>query len=52
MSETKYEIILNDNVMADNITLDFALILVKGVFEHYYNEHHMCITIKEMEGQN
>lgn len=49
MNENKYYVTVDNKVVAENVTLEFALIFVKAIFEHYYNEHDMVIAIAEME---
>lgn len=49
MSERKYEVIIDDERIASDMTIESAVILVKACFEEYYNERGMTISIKEME---
>ena len=49
MSENKYYVTVNNRRVAENATLEYALIFAKAIFEHYYNDHDIVITIAEME---
>ena len=48
MSETKYFVTVDNKTVAENIPLEYAWILTKGIFEHFYNEHDMVVAIAEM----
>ena len=50
MSESRwYEVVDEDGfVIARRMTIDVALILVKGMFSEYPNEN-LILTVKEME---
>ena len=49
MSENKYYVTVNNRSVAENATLEYALIFTKAIFEHYYNDHDIVIAIAEME---
>lgn len=49
MSENKYYVTVNNKSVAENVTLEYALIFAKAIFEHYYNDHDIVIAIAEME---
>ncbi len=49
MNENKYYVTVNNRSVAENVTLEYALIFEKAIFEHYYNDHDMVIAIAEME---
>lgn len=49
MNERKYKVAINSTVIAEGMDLDIATILAKALFEHYYNDHSMTISIKEMD---
>lgn len=49
MNDTKYYVLLNDKVIAARMDIEIALALVKALFEKYYNDHSMTISIKEEE---
>lgn len=49
MSEKKYKVIDKfGHVLADNMSLDIALVLVKGYASEYYNES-LSIRIEEQQ---
>ena len=49
MSVKRYKILLDNEVVAEEMDIDTALILVKALFEKYYCDNSMVIIIKEME---
>lgn len=49
MSENKYYVTVNNRSVTENVTLEYALIFTKAIFEHYYNDHDLVIAIAEME---
>jgi hypothetical protein len=49
MSERKYRVFVNDRVVASNMDLRDATILVRALFEEYNNEHNILISINEEE---
>lgn len=48
MKDTIYEVLVDDHIIAKCLPLNYALILVKGVFYEYYNDTSMQITIRPM----
>ena len=52
MSENKYYVTIDNHTIAENMTLEHALILVKAIFETYYNDHSLVVAIAEMDGVN
>ena len=52
MSENKYYVTVNNHAVAENMTIEYALMLVKAIFETYYNDHSMVVAIAEMGGVN
>ena len=48
MVERKYEIILDNEVIATDMNLNTATILIKALFEHYYAELDMALTIRKL----
>ena len=44
-----YEILIDDVVIASRVTLEWALPIVKAVFEHLYNETDLAVTVRKME---
>ena len=51
MEERKYDVIMNDTYVAKNMTIDIAMVLVKGLFEHYCEEKSLRISIQESAPQ-
>lgn len=49
MAEYKYEVLIDGVVYAENMDIKTATILIRALFEEYYNDHSMTISIKEME---
>ena len=49
MNEHRYKILINDTVVAENMDMEIVTILIKALFENYYNEHSMIVSIKEMD---
>ena len=52
MTEAKYQVIIDDTIAARYMTLDDALIFIKGIFETYYNETELCVSIKQEKLEN
>lgn len=38
MEEQRYRLIYENNIVADNITIDIAILLIKAVCEKYFEE--------------
>ena len=49
MEEKKYKVLINNEVVAKDMDIRTATVLVRALFEEYYNDHSMTISIKEME---
>lgn len=49
MTERRYEVLIDNEVVAANMEMRTATILIKALFEEYYNECYMTVSIKEME---
>lgn len=49
MNENQYFVTINNKTIAENMSLDTALIVVKAIFNEYYNDHSMVVAIEEME---
>ena len=49
MTEKRYKVFVNNEVVAENMDLNTATILVKALFEEYYNDYLMEITVKQMD---
>ena len=48
MNENKYYLKINDRIIAERVSLEHALIFIKSIFENYYNDHEIVISIAEM----
>lgn len=48
MLENKYSVLIGDNVIANDMSLQNAIIFVKSLFEEYYNDTNLSITIKRI----
>lgn len=48
MSEKQYEVYENENRIASNMSLETALLLIRGYCERYYNERAR-LTLVEMK---
>ena len=49
MGEKKYKVLIDGNVYAENMNIKIATVLVRALFEEYYNDHSMMVSIKEMD---
>lgn len=49
MGSDKYEIWCNETLIASNMSLSDALLFCKAVFNEYYNQQVLNLTIKRME---
>jgi hypothetical protein len=47
MYENKYMVLINNSVVARDMDIRTATVLVKALFEEYYNDHTMTVSIKE-----
>lgn len=49
MESTKYNVYMNDNVIAEYMTLTTALLLIEAYYNHYYNDNNFTMTIRPCE---
>jgi len=49
MTETRYKVLLDGVVVAQDMDIKTATLLVKALFEEYYNDHHLTVSVKEMD---
>ena len=49
MNENKYCLKVDNRTVAECIPLEYALIFIKSIFENYYNDHEIVISIAETE---
>ena len=48
MNENKYCLKVDNRTVAECVPLEYALIFIKSIFENYYNDHEIVISIAEM----
>lgn len=48
MGEDLYMVLEGNTILASKMTLDTALIMVKGYFDHYYEEPRLTVTIERL----
>lgn len=49
MTDKKYEVLIDEEIVATRMDIDTATILVRALFEEYYNQYPMTISVREME---
>lgn len=49
MFERKYKVIVDNTVVAENMDLETATILVKALFDRCYEEVDLTVSVKKME---
>lgn len=49
MESTKYDVYMDDNVIAEYMTLTTALLLIEAYYNHYYNDSNFTMTIHPCE---
>ena len=49
MENKKYKVFVDDEIFAEYMSLETAMILVKALFDTYYNEYGMTVSIREEE---
>ena len=47
MEEKKYKVLINSKVVAKDMDIRTATVLVRALFEEYYNDYTMTISIKQ-----
>lgn len=47
MYEKKYRVLINNEVVAKDMDIKTATILVKALFEEYYNDYAMTVSVQE-----
>lgn len=52
MSENKYYVTIDNHTIAENMTLDYALMLARAIFATYYDDHSMVVAIAKMDEVN
>lgn len=49
MGDRKYKVLIGNEIVSENMDIKTATILVKALFEEYYNDHTLTVTVVEME---
>lgn len=49
MECTKYNVYMDDNVIAEYMTLTTALLLIEAYYNHYYDDNNFAMTIRPCE---
>lgn len=52
MEENRYEVLIDNMVVAENMDLKTATILVKALFEEYYNDYKMEVSVRIMNKES
>ena len=48
MVEEKFNVLLDAHLVAENMTLEVAMVLVQGLFNKYYLEKNLKITVQKI----
>lgn len=48
MEDVRYQILINDGIVAQDMNLEYATIFIKAVFHEFRNKHSMTVSIREM----
>jgi hypothetical protein len=46
MTEIKYNVLIGKRIVAKDMTLENAVIFLKGLFNEYYNDPMLAVTIE------
>lgn len=46
----RFKVLINDEMVASNMDIKTATLLVRVLFEEYNNEPNMTVSVREMEG--
>lgn len=47
MYEKKYKVLINNEIVASDMDIKTATVLVRALFEEYYNDYTMTASIKQ-----
>lgn len=47
MDEKRYKVLINNEVVASDMDIRTVTVLVRALFEEYYNDYAMAVTIKQ-----
>ena len=51
MYEKRYKVLINDEIIAKDMNIRTAIVLVKALFEEYYNDYTMTVSIKQEDNE-
>ena len=49
MEERRYKVLIDKMVVAENMDLNTATVLVKALFNEYYNDYKMLVSVQTMD---
>ena len=49
MEEKRYKVLINNETIAKDMDIRTATVLVRALFEEYYNDYSMVISIKQAD---
>lgn len=47
MYEKKYKVLINNEIVASDMDIKTATVLVRALFKEYYNDYTMIVSIKQ-----
>lgn len=50
MEEKMYCVLIEDEIVATGMDSEIAILLVKAIFEEYYNEKDLSVTVRRETG--
>ena len=49
MGKQKYDVLIDNTIIATDMQLNYATILVEGIFERYYADNTLSVTIRRTQ---
>ena len=49
MEKRKYQVLIDNAVVASDMDINTAIILIRAIISEYYDDYYMTVSIKEME---
>ena len=49
MSDKKYEVIIDNDIIVSDLSIESMLIMVKAIFEEFFPKKGLTVSIKEMD---
>ena len=49
MESILYEVMIDGTTVAERMSIEHAMIFIENLFNHYYNDTQMLVSIKRME---